>query len=92
MGDNDDWNPPVLCFAKGLVGERPSGDETPVGLLRSFGSGCAAGSMEARNGLVDVGCACKGSAIVDCCEKFGMPFCGMEDRLFCGLNGCGCGV
>jgi hypothetical protein len=89
VGDSEDWKPPVLCFAKGFVGERPSGEAAPVGFPRSFGSampvGCAGGSIEALNGFVDVGCACSGSAIIGCCEKLGIPFCGAKE--FCGLNG-----
>ena len=78
----------MVCFAKGFVAERPS-ELAPVGLFSSFGSAApvALGNIDWRNGFVDVGCCCIGSAIVGsciccCCEKSGTPFCGIGARLF----------
>ena len=89
------WNP-MLGFANGFVAERLS-ELAPVGLLSSFGSAMPVGlgSIDCRNGFVDVCCGCMGSAIVGicicccCCEKSGMPFCGIDGMLLCGLKGCG---
>ena len=80
------------CLAKGFVDERlsefpPVGSPAPVRL----------GNMDWRKGFVEVGCCCRGSAIVGscicgcccCCEKSGTPFWGIGARLFCGLKGCG---
>jgi hypothetical protein len=80
----------VLCFANGFVGDRLRGVLTPAGLfsiLGSVGPMGAGGIIDCRNGFVEVCCGCSGSAIDGmfctgcCCEKTGMPFCGIGDSV-----------